>query len=146
MAPDGRTVLCQLRRIGNGNAKGEYYLTDAVEIARTLELKASVVETTEDEVRGINTKSQLAEAEAAMQRRLRDTAMAEGVALVAPDTIHLSADTKFGKDVTVEPFVVFGPGVTVADGAVIRSFSHITQPPIGKNATVAPYPRLLPGP
>jgi bifunctional UDP-N-acetylglucosamine pyrophosphorylase/glucosamine-1-phosphate N-acetyltransferase len=145
MAMDGRSALNLLRRIGNGNAKGEYYLTDAVEIARTLELRASVVETTEDEVRGINTKSQLAEAEAAMQRRLRDAAMAEGVTLVAPETIHLAVDTKFGKDVTVEPFVVFGPGVTVGDGAVIRSFSHIAEASIGNKAIVGPYARLRPG-
>jgi bifunctional UDP-N-acetylglucosamine pyrophosphorylase/glucosamine-1-phosphate N-acetyltransferase len=144
MAMDGRSALNLLRRIGNGNAKGEYYLTDAVEIARTLELGASVVETTEDEVRGINTKSQLAEAEAAMQRKLRDAAMAEGVTLVAPETIYLAADTKFGKDVTVEPFVVFGPGVTVGDGAVIRSFSHIAEASIGNNAIVGPYARLPP--
>ncbi len=145
MAMHGRHALNLLRRIGNGNAQGEYYLTDAVEIARTLELKASVVETTEDEVRGINTKSQLAEAEAAMQRKLRDAAMAEGVTLVAPDTIYLAADTRFGKDVTVEPFVVFGPGVTVGDGAVIRSFSHITEASIGNKAIVGPYARLRPG-
>ncbi len=145
MALDGRSALNLLRRIGNGNAKGEYYLTDAVEIARTLELRASVVETTEDEVRGINTKSQLAEAEAAMQRKLRDAAMAEGVTLVAPETIYLAADTKFGKDVTVEPFVVFGPGVTVGDGVVIRSFSHIAEASIGNKAIVGPYARLPPG-
>jgi bifunctional UDP-N-acetylglucosamine pyrophosphorylase / glucosamine-1-phosphate N-acetyltransferase len=145
MALAGRHALNLLRRIGNGNAKGEYYLTDAVEMARTLELKAAVVETTEDEVRGINTKSQLAEAEAAMQRRLRDAAMAEGVTLVAPETIYLAADTRFGKDVTVEPFVVFGPGVTVGDGAVIRSFSHITEASIGAKSIVGPYARLRPG-
>jgi bifunctional UDP-N-acetylglucosamine pyrophosphorylase/glucosamine-1-phosphate N-acetyltransferase len=145
MAMAGRHALNLLRRIGNGNAKGEYYLTDAIEIARALELKVSVVETTEDEVRGINTKSQLAEAEAAMQRKLRDAAMAEGVTLVAPETIYLAADTRFGKDVTVEPFVVFGPGVTVGDGAVIRSFSHITEASIGNKAIVGPYARLRPG-
>ncbi len=145
MAMAGRNALNLLRRIGNDNAKGEYYLTDAIEIARTLELKASVVETTEDEVRGINTKSQLAEAEAAMQRKLRDAAMADGVTLVAPETIYLAADTRFGKDVTVEPFVVFGPGVTVGDGAVIRSFSHVTEASIGAKAIVGPYARLRPG-
>ncbi len=145
MAMQGRHALNLLRRIGNGNAKGEYYLTDAIEIARALELKASVVETTEDEVRGINTKSQLAEAEAAMQRKLRDAAMADGVTLVAPETIYLAADTRFGKDVTVEPFVVFGSGVTVGDGAVIRSFSHIAEASIGNQAIVGPYARLRPG-
>ena len=145
MALDGRAALNLLRRISNGNAKGEYYLVDAVEIARTLELKTSVVETTEDEVRGINTKAQLAEAEAAMQRKLREAAMADGVTLVAPETVYLAADTRFGKDVTVEPFVVFGPGVTVGDGAVIRSFSHIAEASVGKKAIVGPYARLRPG-
>ena len=145
MAIQGRHALNLLRRIGNANAKGEYYLTDAIEIARTLELRASIVETTEDEVRGINTKSQLAEAEATMQRKLRETAMAEGVTLVAPETTYLAADTRFGKDVTVEPFVVFGPGVTVGDGAVIRSFSHIAEASIGNKAIVGPYARLRPG-
>jgi bifunctional UDP-N-acetylglucosamine pyrophosphorylase/glucosamine-1-phosphate N-acetyltransferase len=145
MAMQGRHALNLLRRIGNGNAKGEYYLTDVIEIARALELKASVVETTEDEVRGINTKSQLAEAEAAMQGKLRDAAMAEGVTLVAPETIYLAADTRFGKEITIEPFVVFGPGVTIGDGAVIRSFSHITEASIGNKAVVGPYARLGPG-
>src|SRR5205807_8315440 len=118
---------------------------DAVEIARKLELKTSVVETTEDEVRGINTKAQLAEAEAAMQRKLREAAMADGVTLVAPDTIYLAADARFGKDVTVEPFVVFGPGVIVGDGAVIRSFSHIAETAIGNQAIIGPYARLRAG-
>jgi bifunctional UDP-N-acetylglucosamine pyrophosphorylase/glucosamine-1-phosphate N-acetyltransferase len=145
MAMQGQLALNLLRRIGNGNAKGEYYLTDAVEIAKALELQASVVVTTEDEVRGINTKSQLSEADAVMQQRLREAAMEEGVTLVAPETIYLAADTKFGKDVVVEPFVVFGPGVTVGDGAVIRSFSHLTEAAVGKNAIVGPYARLRPG-
>jgi bifunctional UDP-N-acetylglucosamine pyrophosphorylase / glucosamine-1-phosphate N-acetyltransferase len=145
MAIQGQLALNLLRRIGKGNAKGEYYLTDAVEIAKALELQASVVVTTEDEVRGINTKSQLAEADAVMQQRLREAAMAEGVTLVAPETIYLCADTKFGKDVVVEPFVVFGPGVSVADGALIRSFSYLTEASIGKNAVVGPYAALRPG-
>jgi bifunctional UDP-N-acetylglucosamine pyrophosphorylase/glucosamine-1-phosphate N-acetyltransferase len=145
MAMQGQLALNLLRRIGNGNARGEYYLTDAVEIAKALELQASVVVTTEDEVRGINTKSQLAEADGVMQQRLREAAMAEGVTLVAPETIYLAADTTFGKDVVVEPFVVFGPGVSVADGALIRSFSHLTEASIGKNAIVGPYARLRPG-
>ena len=145
MALQGRDALKLLDAIGHGNSKGEYYLTDAIEIARTLNLPASVVETTEDEVRGINTKSQLAEAEAVMQQRLRDAAMADGVTLIAPETIYLAADTTFGKDVVIEPFVVIGKGVSIADGAVIRSFSHLTEAKVGKNATVGPYARLRPG-
>jgi len=99
----------------------------------------------EDEVRGINTKAQLAEAEAAMQRRLRQAAMEAGATLVAPETVFLSADTKLGRDVVVEPFVVFGPGVTVEDDAVIRSFSHLERAHVGRRAQVGPYARLRPG-
>jgi bifunctional UDP-N-acetylglucosamine pyrophosphorylase/glucosamine-1-phosphate N-acetyltransferase len=145
MAFAGPTALKILERIGNDNRKGEYYLTDAIAIARTMGLKAVVIETEEDDVRGINTKAQLAETEAALQQRLRKAAMEAGVTLVAPDTVHLSADTKFGRDVTVEPFVVFGLGVTVEDDAVIRSFSHLERAHVGKGAVVGPYARLRPG-
>ena len=145
MAFDGRTALAIIEKIGNANSKGEYYLTDAVAIVRDLGLEAVVIETGEDEVRGINTKTQLAEAEQVMQARLRKAALEAGVTLIAPDTVHLAADTTFGRDVTIEPFVVIGPGVTIADGAVIHSFSHIVQAAIGKNASVGPYARLRPG-
>jgi bifunctional UDP-N-acetylglucosamine pyrophosphorylase / glucosamine-1-phosphate N-acetyltransferase len=104
-----------------------------------------VIETEEDDVRGINTKAQLAETEAALQQRLRKAAMDAGVTLVAPETVFLAADTKFGRDVTVEPYVVFGPGVTVEDNAVIRSFSHLDHAHVGKGALVGPYARLRPG-
>jgi bifunctional UDP-N-acetylglucosamine pyrophosphorylase / glucosamine-1-phosphate N-acetyltransferase len=145
MAFDGKTALKILNKIGNANSKGEYYLVDAVTIARDMGLEAVVIETSEDEVRGINTKAQLAEAEAVMQARLRKAAMDAGVTLIAPETVHLAADTTFGKDVTIEPFVVIGPGVSIADGAVIHSFSHIVQATIGKNTSVGPYARLRPG-
>jgi bifunctional UDP-N-acetylglucosamine pyrophosphorylase/glucosamine-1-phosphate N-acetyltransferase len=125
MAFDGRRALEIIEKIGNANSKAEYYLVDAVEIVRQLGLEAVVIETGEDEVRGINTKAQLAEAEAVMQARLRQAALDAGVTMIAPDTVYLAADTKFGKDVTIEPFVVIGPGVTIEDGAVIHSFSHI---------------------
>jgi bifunctional UDP-N-acetylglucosamine pyrophosphorylase / glucosamine-1-phosphate N-acetyltransferase len=125
MAFDGRRALEIIDKIGNANSKAEYYLVDAVEIVRELGLQAVVIETSEDEVRGINTKAQLAEAEAVMQSRLRQAALDAGVTMIAPETVYLAADTKFGKDVTIEPFVVIGPGVTIEDGAVIRSFSHI---------------------
>ncbi|MDP1882414.1 MAG: DapH/DapD/GlmU-related protein, partial [Bradyrhizobium sp.] len=131
--------------IGNANSKREYYLTDAVTVVRDLGLEAVVIETSEDEVRGINTKAQLAEAEAVMQARLRKAALDAGVTLIAPETVYLAADTTFGKDVTIEPFVVIGPGVAIADGAVIHSFSHIVQASIGKKASVGPYARLRPG-
>jgi bifunctional UDP-N-acetylglucosamine pyrophosphorylase/glucosamine-1-phosphate N-acetyltransferase len=145
MAFDGRRVLEILDRIGNANSKREYYLVDAVSIVREMGLEAVVIETSEDEVRGINNKAQLAEAEAVMQARLRKAALDAGVTLIAPETVYLAADTKFGSDVTIEPFVVIGPGVTIADGAVIHSFSHITQSSIGKKALVGPFARLRPG-
>ena len=145
MAFDGRRALQILDKIGNANSKGEYYLVDAVTIVRDMGLEAVVIETSEDEVRGINTKAQLAEAEAVMQARLRKAAMDAGVTLIAPETIYLAADTTFGSDVTIEPFVVIGPGVSIADGAVIHSFSHIVQASIGKKASVGPYARLRPG-
>ncbi|WP_027578553.1 bifunctional UDP-N-acetylglucosamine diphosphorylase/glucosamine-1-phosphate N-acetyltransferase GlmU [Bradyrhizobium sp. Ai1a-2] len=145
MAFDGRKALGILDEIGNANAKGEYYLTDAVAIVRRQGLEAVVIETSEDEVRGINTKAQLAEAEAVLQARLRNAAMEAGVTLIAPETVYLAADTKFGRDVTIEPFVVIGPGVTIGDGAVIHSFSHIVEATIGKEVSIGPYARLRPG-
>jgi bifunctional UDP-N-acetylglucosamine pyrophosphorylase/glucosamine-1-phosphate N-acetyltransferase len=145
MAFDGSRALEILDRIGNANSKGEYYLVDAVAIVREMGLEAVVIETSEDEVRGINTKAQLAEAEAVMQARLRKAALDAGVTLIAPETVFLSADTKFGSDVTVEPFVVIGPGVTIADGAVIHAFTHIVESSIGKKAQIGPYARMRPG-
>jgi bifunctional UDP-N-acetylglucosamine pyrophosphorylase/glucosamine-1-phosphate N-acetyltransferase len=145
MALDGRKALAILDRIGNANSKGEYYLVDAVAIIREMGLEAVVIETSEDEVRGINTKAQLAEAEQVMQTRLRKAALDAGVTLIAPETVFLSADTTFGKDVTIEPFVVIGPGVSIADGAVIHSFTHMVQSSIGKKALIGPYARLRPG-
>ncbi len=145
MAFDGRKALEIIDRIGNANSKNEYYLTDAVTMVRELGLEAVVIETSEDEVRGINTKAQLAEAEQVMQARLRKAALDAGVTLIAPETVYLAADTTFGKDVTIEPFVVIGPGVSIADGAVIHSFCHIVQASIGKKASVGPYARLRPG-
>ena len=145
MALAGQHALAILDRIKSDNAKGEFYLTDAVAIARDMGLKAVAIETTEDDVRGINTKAQLAEAEAVLQQRLRAAAMEAGVTLVAPETVFLSADTKLGRDVIVEPNVVFGPGVTVEDGATIKSFSHLEGAHVGKGARVGPFARLRPG-
>jgi bifunctional UDP-N-acetylglucosamine pyrophosphorylase/glucosamine-1-phosphate N-acetyltransferase len=145
MAFAGDTALGILDKIGNANSKDEYYLVDAVAIVRSMGLEAVVIETSEDEVRGINTKAQLAEAEAVMQTRLRKAALDAGVTMIAPETVFLAADTTFGKDVTIEPFVVIGPGVSIADGAVIHSFSHLVQASIGKGASVGPYARLRPG-
>src|SRR5258705_4328484 len=145
MAFDGRRALEVIEKIGNANSKREYYLSDAVGVVRQLGLEAVVIETSEDEVRGINTKAQLAEAEHVMQTRLRKAALEAGVTMVAPETVYLAADTTFGNEVTIEPFVVIGPGVSIADGAVIHSFSHIVQASISKNASVGPYAQLRPG-
>jgi bifunctional UDP-N-acetylglucosamine pyrophosphorylase/glucosamine-1-phosphate N-acetyltransferase len=145
MALRGDAALAILERIGDDNAKREFYLTDAVAVARALGLTAMALETEEDEVRGVNTQAQLAEAEAVLQRRLRSAALDAGVAMVAPETVHLAADTKLGRDVVIEPYVVFGPGVTVEDGAVIRSFSHLEGATVGRGARVGPFARLRPG-
>lgn len=145
MALAGSSALSLLERISDDNAKGEFYLTDAVCLARAAKLRVAVREAVEEEVMGVNDKSQLATAEAAMQSRLRAAALQAGVTLVAPDTVHLSADTKLGRDVVVEPYVVFGPGVVVEEGAVIRSFSHLEGATVGAGASVGPYARLRPG-
>ena len=145
MAFAGKSTLAILERIGDANSKHEFYLTDAIEIARGMKLRAVAVEVEEDDVRGINTKGQLAEAEAVAQKRLREAALSAGVTLIAPETVFLCADTKFGKDVVVEPFVVFGEKVTVEDGAVIHSFSHLVGAHVGKDVSVGPFARLRPG-
>src|ERR1700681_930342 len=105
MAFDGHKALKIIEEIGNANSKGEYYLPDAVGIVRQQGLEAVVIETSEDEVRGINTRAQLAEAEQVMQARLRKAALEAGVTMIAPETVFLAADTTFGNDVTIEPFV-----------------------------------------
>ncbi len=145
MALRGDVALSLLEAIGNTNAKGEYYLTDAVEIAAARGERAVVVTAPEAEVAGVNDRAQLASAEAALQSRLRAAVMAAGVTLVAPETVFLSSDTRIGRDVTVEPNVWFGPGVTVGEGAVIRAFSHIEGAEIGEGAIVGPFARLRPG-
>jgi bifunctional UDP-N-acetylglucosamine pyrophosphorylase/glucosamine-1-phosphate N-acetyltransferase len=141
----GRTALKILDEIRDDNAKREFYLTDAVAVARAQGLATVALETDEDEVRGVNTQAQLAEAERVLQQRLRAAAHAAGVTMVAPETVHLCADTKLGRDVTIEPYVVFGPGVTVEDGALIRSFSHLEGARVGPGAQVGPFARLRPG-
>jgi len=145
MALAGAHALAILDRIGDNNRKREFYLTDAVEIAREMKLAAAVVEAEEDDVRGINTKTQLAEAEAVLQQRLRKAALEAGVTMIAPETVYLSADTTFGKDVVIEPYVVFGDKVTVEDGAVIHAFSHLAGAHVGKKCSVGPFARLRPG-
>ncbi len=134
-----------LAEIGNANAKGEYYLTDIIEIARGKGLKAAVVIGTEDEVVGVNSRAELAAAEAIWQGRARAAVMAEGATLVAPETVWLSFDTRLGRDVVIEPNVFFGPGVIVGDGAEILANCHIVGARIGPGARVGPFARMRPG-
>ncbi|GGG25436.1 bifunctional UDP-N-acetylglucosamine diphosphorylase/glucosamine-1-phosphate N-acetyltransferase GlmU [Chelatococcus composti] len=145
MALAGSEALALLEAIGQDNAQREFYLTDAVAVARARGLTTHVVVADEAEVQGINDRVQLAQAEATLQSRLRLAAMREGATLQAPETVFLSADTRLGRDVVVEPHVVFGPGVTVEDGAVIHSFSHLEGARIRAGASVGPYARLRPG-
>jgi bifunctional UDP-N-acetylglucosamine pyrophosphorylase/glucosamine-1-phosphate N-acetyltransferase len=145
MALRGDVALRMLERVGKENAKGEYYLTDVVAIARDMQLSATVVTVPEEEVHGVNDRLQLAQAEQMMQARLRQAAMLAGTTLIGPETIFLSHDTAFGRDVIVEPHVVFGPGVSVGDRAVIHSFSHLEGAKVAKGAAIGPYARLRPG-
>jgi len=135
-----------LARVKNDNAQGEYYLPDVVNIALTDGRTCAVVTTADaDEVAGINSRAELAEAEGRWQQRRRRRAMDDGASLVAPETVWFSWDTQVGRDVRVEPNVVFGPGVTVADGASIRAFCHIEGASVATGAEVGPYARLRPG-
>lgn len=134
-----------LRAVRADNSKGEYYLTDLVALARAEGARVVAVEAPEEELRGVNSRAELAEAEATVQRWLRQDAMAAGATLVAPDTVFLSADTVLAPDVTVGPHVVFGPGVSVASGAEIRAFSHLEGCRVEAGALVGPYARLRPG-
>jgi bifunctional UDP-N-acetylglucosamine pyrophosphorylase/glucosamine-1-phosphate N-acetyltransferase len=134
-----------LARVGNDNAAGEYYLPDIVMLAAADGRGSAVIETDAHEVAGVNSRGELAAVEAGWQARRRAAAMRDGATLVAPDTIWFAHDTILGRDVTVEPNVVFGPGVTVADGATIHAFSHLERATVGKGAQVGPYARLRPG-
>jgi bifunctional UDP-N-acetylglucosamine pyrophosphorylase/glucosamine-1-phosphate N-acetyltransferase len=145
MAIRGDLALDILSRIGNDNAKGEFYLTDAVEVAHRLGHRVVTVMAPEDEVQGINDRAQLAAAERTIQDRLRQAAMADGVTLIAPQTVFFSHDTAIGRDTVIEPHVVFGPGVTVGEGVLIHAFSHLEGANVAAGAQVGPYARLRPG-
>jgi bifunctional UDP-N-acetylglucosamine pyrophosphorylase/glucosamine-1-phosphate N-acetyltransferase len=131
--------------VGTQNSGCEYYLTDIVGIAAERELSATAVTCAEAETLGINSRAELAAAEAAFQRRARQDAMANGVTLTAPETVYFALDTVLGRDCVVEPNVVFGPGVSVESGALIRAFSHLEGCHVGAGAIVGPYARLRPG-
>jgi bifunctional UDP-N-acetylglucosamine pyrophosphorylase / glucosamine-1-phosphate N-acetyltransferase len=133
-----------LDKLNNTNAKNEFYLTDCVKLARERGWSCAVAEMPAEDVLGINTRVELAEAEKIMQDRLRRKAMLNGVTMIDPETVYLSADTVFGSDVSIGPNVVFAPGVRVADGVEIRSFCHIAGTKIETGAIVGPFARLRP--
>ncbi|MCB1398056.1 MAG: bifunctional UDP-N-acetylglucosamine diphosphorylase/glucosamine-1-phosphate N-acetyltransferase GlmU [Rhodobacter sp.] len=139
------TLFELIDSVGNQNAAGEYYLTDIVAIARQKGLSVGVVRCDEAETLGINTRAELAGAEAAFQARMRAEALDLGVTLIAPETIHFAQDTVIGRDAVVGPNVVFGPGVTVESGAEIRAFCHLEGCHVSRGAKVGPFARLRPG-
>ena len=145
IAADCATLFSLLSQITNDNASGEYYLTDVPELAKTQGLTATAVTCDEAETLGVNSRAQLAEAEAAFQSRARADALEGGVTLTAPDTVHFAWDTYIGRDALIEPNVVFGPEVTIETGATIRAFSHVEGAHVSRGAVVGPYARLRPG-
>ena len=145
MAIDGQHLWPLLDAVGNSNAKHEYYLTDIVGIARARGLACAALEAPLDEMMGVNSRAELAAAEAVMQRRLRAHHMAEGVTFTAPETVFLSADTKLGRDCVVGPFVVFGPEVAIGEGVEIPAFCHVAGATVGDRAILGPFARLRPG-
>jgi bifunctional UDP-N-acetylglucosamine pyrophosphorylase/glucosamine-1-phosphate N-acetyltransferase len=146
LAARSDALFALLDRVGNDNAQGEYYLPDIVNIAVADGGTCAVVVTDDpDEVAGINSRAELAQAEARWQSRRRARAMADGATLIAPETVWFAWDTQIGRDVTIEPNVFFGPGVAVADSVVIHAFCHIEGARIASGAQVGPYARLRPG-
>ena len=145
MAGDAQTMLALLDRVGNDNAKGEFYLTDLVGLARADGRTCHAVTCPEDQMIGCDTRMDLADAEAIFQSGMRRRMLEEGVSMIAPETIYFSYDTQIAPDVLIEPNVVFGPGVSIASGAVVRAFSHIEGAQLGAGAHVGPYVRLRKG-
>jgi bifunctional UDP-N-acetylglucosamine pyrophosphorylase/glucosamine-1-phosphate N-acetyltransferase len=144
-AIDGAALFGLLDTLRTDNSQGEYYLTDIVRAARARGLPCRTIEASADDMVGVNTRAELAAAEALMQRRLRAAAMAAGVTLVDPDTVYFSADTRIGRDSVVGPFVVFGPGVSVGERVEIPAFCHMVGATIGDGASIGPFARLRPG-
>lgn len=142
---DAALLADLVAQIGCANAAGEYYLTDIVGIARDRGLSAGVVRCPEAETLGVNSRTDLARAEAAFQARMRAEALENGVTMTAPETVFFAWDTVIGRDVTIEPQVVFGPGVTVETGAVIRAFCHLEGCHVAQGCVIGPYARLRPG-
>jgi bifunctional UDP-N-acetylglucosamine pyrophosphorylase / glucosamine-1-phosphate N-acetyltransferase len=145
MAAPARLLFELLARVTNDNAKGEYYLTDVVALARGEGAPTRAVMASEDAVMGVNAQAELVQAEALFQQVQRETFLAAGVTMSAPDTVHFAWDTQVGAGTVIEPFVVFGPGARIAENARIRSFSHIEGATVASGAEVGPYARLRPG-
>jgi len=144
-AVDAPTLWTLLDKLDNANAKSEYYLTDIVRHARGAGLACGVVHGDEDELLGVNTRADLAAAEALFQTARRTEAMENGATLTDPSTVYFAFDTRLGRDVEIGPHVVFGPGVVVGDGVVIRGHCHIAGARIEAGAVVGPFARLRPG-
>ena len=142
---DAKTLFSLVSEVGNDNASGEYYLTDIVELARNRGLSAGVVICDETETMGINTRAELARAEAAFQARARAEALDNGVTLTAPETVFFALDTVIGRDAIIGPHVLFGPGVTIESGAEIKGFCHLEGCHVSRGADVGPFARLRPG-
>ena len=145
LAADRAILFSLLADVRNDNSKGEYYLTDVVGLAHDRKLSTRAAFAPEPSVQGVNSQAELAAAEAVWQKARRSALMVEGVTMPAPDTVHLSWDTRIAAGAVVEPFVVFGPGVSVASGAVIKAFSHLEGAVVGEGALIGPYARLRPG-
>jgi bifunctional UDP-N-acetylglucosamine pyrophosphorylase/glucosamine-1-phosphate N-acetyltransferase len=145
MAVRGAELWPLLKRVGNDNAAAEYYLPDIVMLALEDGRPSAVIEAEAWEVAGVNSRAELAGMEAAWQARRRAQAMADGATLIAPETVWFAWDTQIGRDVTIEPNVVFAPGVSVADGAVIHAFSHLEGATVATKADIGPFARLRPG-
>src|SRR5689334_11073948 len=145
MAVRAADLFRWLGKVGNDNAAGEYYLPDIVNIAAAEGREAVVIEGDPYEAAGVNSRAELAHLELEWQRRRREQALDEGATLIDPESVWFAYDTKLGRDVTVEPHVVFGPGVDVADGATIHAFSHIEGATIGLKASIGPFARIRPG-
>ena len=145
MMADAGLMLSLLGEVSNQNAKGEYYLTDLPALAAKRGLTTQVVECDEAETLGVDSRADLAAAEAIFQARARADALAGGVTMTDPATVWFAHDTQVGRDVTIEPNVIFGVGVAIEDGAIIRGHSHIEGAHIGKGAVVGPFARLRPG-
>jgi len=145
MVIDGAVLFGLIDRIGSDNSKGEFYLTDIVGLARADGRRARVVEAPVEELVGVNSRADLAVAEAILQQRLRAAAMAGGTTLVDPASVFLAADTVLGRDVVIQPNVVFGAGVSLGDRVQIKAFSHIEGARIGAGAIIGPFARIRPG-